>query len=101
MIALLAWTLATRAADSPHAQTGKCDRCHAPAAEGAIPDAMTWTAGGADAACLACHEPDPHTVGLVPEAGQVPAGFPLVGGKLACLSCHDEPACDTAPAVAD
>jgi hypothetical protein len=87
---------------SPHGDPSACAACHEPAAAGAAPDEMSFRTGGADGACRVCHSEDPHDVGLVPHAGQVPPEIPLAGGRLACFSCHDEPACSGGgPGAAD
>lgn len=73
---------------SPHGNPSECASCHADRAG-------TGFVGGSDtAACRSCHAEEPHQVGIAPVTARVPAQFPLVDGKLACQSCHDEPACD-------
>jgi len=66
---------------------------------------FVWRSGSPDEACLSCHEPGPHDVGTEPYAGgeqadefaTLPDSWPLYDGKLSCLTCHDEPACDGDP----
>jgi predicted CXXCH cytochrome family protein len=95
MIALLLLPLAF-AADvrSPHGAPESCTLCHEAVPKGTPPEQIVFQGGSPDAACLQCHESDPHEVGLEPGRAEVPEDMLLVGGKLACLSCHDEPACD-------
>lgn len=71
---------------NPHGQAQGCASCHVSAEGGPTrPEAET---------CLACHpEGDPHPSDIVPEKVHVPEGWPLPGGKLACATCHAEPAC--------
>jgi hypothetical protein len=76
---------------SPHGARDQCVSCHS--------DTLQFATGTADGACRQCHDDDPHAVGLTPTPGQVPADFPLVEGKLACLTCHDEPACEATPST--
>lgn len=54
------------------------------------------TVGWTDSRCSGCHQPDPrfsHPVGVEPSL-EVPAPFPLVNGKIECITCHagDDPA---------
>lgn len=85
------------AADSPHGASGDCAACHVSVAEGTAPAAIEFAHGGPDRACKMCHEDDPHQVGMVPQRAEVPESMLLHEGKLACFSCHDEPACDGKP----
>ena len=93
LFVLFVW-LAPEAAPSPHGSPTQCAACHALPAEGSAPEAIAFAGGSADSACRSCHDADPHAVGLVPEKAQVPPMMTLVAGKLACLTCHDEPACE-------
>lgn len=95
-IALLLLALPALANDikSPHGKDQACDLCHDPVDEGAAPEQIPFRAGGPDAMCKSCHEDDPHAVGMPPERAEVPEHMFLVDGELACLSCHDEPACE-------
>ena len=54
------------------------------------------TVGWTDSRCSGCHQPDQrfsHPVGVQPSL-KVPAQFPLVNGKIECITCHagDDPA---------
>lgn len=70
---------------SPHGQPDKCTSCHLDAAGNGF-------IGGSDVtACRACHDEEPHQVGIAPVRAHVPANFPLPDGKLGCETCHDEP----------
>ena len=89
------------AVTSPHGSPTQCAACHDPAHEGDAPEAIRFATGSADGACRSCHADDPHAVGLVPKEGQVQPPMLLVDGKLACVSCHDEPACDGQPHTDD
>ena len=87
----------------PHGSPDLCTECHGPAAE-ATPldgeDAATpaFSAPG-PANCVRCHpETNFHVVGMVPETVTVPDQM-LLGdtGRMDCVTCHDEPACDGLP----
>lgn len=90
----------------PHFAPDRCDDCHAPAAAGATSDQMTWAAGTPNDTCKSCHDQAPHEVDIEAhrrgdetddetgrDLARVPMAFPLPDGKLACLTCHNEPAC--------
>lgn len=83
--------------ETPHGVSSGCVECHEPAIPG---QALVFVDGGADASCLRCHATGPHSVGSEPKEGggdehaALPKSWPLAEGKLACLTCHDEPACD-------
>ncbi len=86
---------------SPHGNPDLCADCHAPFAPGTPLEAIVWTHGTADDTCRHCHEgAAPHEGGLGPAdpedktRAELPPDWPTVAGKLACLTCHDEPACD-------
>ncbi len=95
--------------ESPHGSPTGCSTCHEPVARGTALQDFVWVGGSSDAACLECHEPGPHDVGMEPYGGgedadeyaTLPEGWPLVDGTLACLTCHDEPACDGLPLEPD
>lgn len=94
--------------DSPHHEQAACSACHEQAAPGAVADEMTFAHGTADETCLHCHEADPYDIGMPFKQAEgegdvcavLPAGWPLQGGNLACLTCHDEPTCAGTPADA-
>jgi predicted CXXCH cytochrome family protein len=78
---------------NPHWTGRHCAECH----ENNAPPALR-SGGDINAMCNRCHGPgsearfEVHQVNIrVPEqmAGRVPAGWPLAGGKLTCLTCHD------------
>jgi hypothetical protein len=95
MILFLLWSWRSpEAVTSPHGSPTQCAACHEMPHEGDAPEAIRFATGSADGACRSCHADDPHAVGLVPKEGQVKPPMLLVDGKLACVSCHDEPACD-------
>lgn len=79
---------------NPHGRPDACLQCHSDAARGTRPEAMTWSTGHPDATCRACHDDDPHQVGLLPDRTRPQEGMLLYEERLACFSCHDEPACD-------
>ena len=93
-------------ATNPHFSPDHCASCHAEAAPGATSEQMTWAGGTANDTCSSCHDSAPHEVdiaahrrgeGADDEVGRdlarVPMLFPLPGGMVACLTCHNEPAC--------
>ncbi len=82
---------------NPHFTGRHCAECHA-----AIPDPgdrnLHIRFEGDDVAlCNSCHDNkkargDLHPVGIIPPeegAVQVPQEFPLPGGRITCLTCHD------------
>ncbi len=73
---------------SPHGIATACTSCHTDRT------GTAFVKGNDTATCRSCHAEEPHQVDIAPVTAQVPAHFPLVDGKLACQSCHDEPACD-------
>jgi hypothetical protein len=102
VILFLLWSWQSpEAVSSPHGSPTQCAACHEPAREGDAPEAIRFATGSADGACKSCHADDPHAVGMVPKEGQVEPPMLLVDGKLACVSCHDEPACDGHPVADD
>ena len=88
---------------NPHAAPDACERCHDPVDAGTPAESIPFAHGGIDEACLWCHAEAPHQVDIeahrrgeegVPRGkALVPMVFPLLDGKLSCLTCHDEPAC--------
>lgn len=77
---------------NPHWQPDRCTDCHAAIAgrPAAIP------AGDVDRLCLSCHDgrraPDEaHPIGraAVTASTRAPADWPLVDGRIGCLTCHD------------
>ena len=90
--------------ESPHGVPVSCTSCHDGGAEDAALGEMSFTRGSSDAGCLHCHEDGPHEVGMEPvlvddgtgEHAKLPETWPLADGRVACLTCHDEPACDGA-----
>jgi len=98
LLTLLALFVGPARADkgpNPHGATDHCAACHGPTFEGAPPEAIAFTTGNANDACRACHEEDPHRVDLTPRPDQnIPKFMLVLDGKVACFSCHDEPACD-------
>ncbi len=95
---------ATARPPSPHADPAACATCHAPVARGARPDTIPFAKGTVDDTCRSCHEKAPHQVGIEahrrgdpnpsPDKARVPMSFLLDDGKLSCMSCHREAACD-------
>lgn len=90
----LASRTADSAAQSPHGSSTACDTCHDKAADGASVSALTWKTGTPNGACAQCHTHDHHQPDLVPVRTTTPDGWPMNGQRLACFTCHDEPACD-------
>ncbi|NOY27576.1 MAG: hypothetical protein GXP62_17060 [Oligoflexia bacterium] len=82
---------------SPHGQPSACGDCHQPTTAGALPQAIQFRDGSPDASCKRCHTEDPHQIGLLPKRTKIPPKMLLVDGRLACLTCHDEPACEGKP----
>ena len=91
---------------NPHFSPDHCAACHAETAPGGQPEDMVWAGGTANDTCRSCHDTAPHEVDVEAhrrgesapaEAGvdraRVPDEFPLPDGLLACLTCHNEPAC--------
>ncbi len=77
----------------PHGDPKLCTECHTTLATGEVdptPPPM--------AACERCH-PDTnfHLVDVEPEEVEGPPELLLQDGKISCLTCHDEPACDGLP----
>jgi hypothetical protein len=74
----------------PHGDPDLCTECH-----GALPSGELDPAWPTMASCERCH-PDTnfHLVGVPPEEVECPPELVLEDGELACVTCHDEPACD-------
>jgi predicted CXXCH cytochrome family protein len=81
---------------SPHGSTTGCAACHDPTEDGTPPEKIVWTTGNPNTACRKCHADDPHQVDLVPVRAKPDAIALMFNGRVACFSCHDEPACDAA-----
>ena len=88
-IALLACSSIALAdtANNPHWTPDGCDTCHA-GKPGPVP-AATVTA-----ACLKCHDgahasDEAHPVERTLNAGMLNPGWPLINGRIQCLTCHD------------
>jgi hypothetical protein len=70
----------------PHGHPDHCGECHGGADVTLSPPPM--------AACERCHPmTNIHLVGVAPEEVAVPAAMLLEDGQVACVTCHDEPAC--------
>ncbi len=75
----------------PHGKADQCEACHEPPADGKeepgpiLPVIET---------CRGCHaDADMHPIEVAPdEEVTVPKAWPLTDGKLACNTCHGEPA---------
>jgi predicted CXXCH cytochrome family protein len=79
-----------QAAINPHWDAARCGECHA---AGAAPVAVKGEE--ADRLCLRCHDgrrasAEAHPIGPAMAKGRdAPAGWPLNGGRIGCLTCHD------------
>ena len=81
-------------ARNPHGDPQSCSACHTSAVGGR--DALRFD-GNVSQLCRSCHDGrraagEAHPVNLVPSAAisrRIPSDFPLEGGMLTCLSCHD------------
>lgn len=87
MLFIVACTPATGAV-SPHGSSTGCNSCHVSMTGG------NFIAGNDIATCYTCHEKEPHQVDIAPSRTRIPESWPLVEGRLSCMTCHDEPACD-------
>jgi hypothetical protein len=81
-----------KSADNPHWSADKCSACHQQEQGRSIPIAAAKT----DAICLACHDgkkasEEAHPIGRSATAAgmKAPQGWPLVDGRIGCLTCHD------------
>ncbi len=79
-------------AAGPHWDPTQCSACHTMRDHVAQPIAPEQV----DALCLRCHDGrqakrEPHPVGWPAESDSttLPAGWPTVGGRLGCLTCHN------------
>ncbi len=77
---------------NPHWNSALCTDCHAQEGEKLLPLA----AEAVDAKCISCHDgkkaPDEaHPVGWRADGPRThaPEGWPLVDGRIGCLTCHD------------
>jgi hypothetical protein len=72
-----------------------CSTCHE---KGEKPSGENLLYGGDDLVlCRTCHPKsvyDVHVVDIRPRKVEVPPAFPLPGGKVTCVTCHDEPSCN-------
>lgn len=88
-ISLAARTGPAAAADGPQDPHGKpeaCGACHTTATGGPV-------RSEADT-CLTCHPAgDPHPANQLPKRVHVPAGWPLLDGRVTCATCHADPSC--------
>lgn len=78
--------------ESPHWRADRCTACHV--ADQGPPRAIE--SARVDQLCLSCHDgkkamDEAHPIGRVAATAgtRVPAGWPLVEGRLGCLTCHD------------
>ncbi|MBK9128042.1 MAG: hypothetical protein IPM13_09600 [Phycisphaerales bacterium] len=79
-------------ADNPHWEASKCSACHTMTTGRPDPIAPERV----DALCVGCHDgrrapADPHPIGWAAAGGRTrpPPGWPLVEGRIGCLTCHD------------
>ncbi len=74
----------------PHGALDRCGECHTVGDDGAVTGPQPSTA-----TCERCH-PDTnfHLEGVEPEEVEVPPVMVLQEGRMTCVTCHDEPACD-------
>ncbi len=78
--------------ENPHWSADKCDACHRMSG----PIAMPIAPASVDAACITCHDgtkavAESHPVGRIALTSSTtpPTDWPLVDGRLGCLTCHD------------
>ena len=87
--------------ESPHWSAAGCAKCHDAVPNGGV---APIAKGAIDRLCLRCHDgrlaPDEaHPIGrsAIGPQTRVPADWPLVDGRLGCLTCHDiQRHCDAA-----
>ncbi len=79
--------------DSPHWRADGCRQCHAVDTAGGL---APIAADRVDALCVSCHDgvrasAESHPVGWPAEGPRTRAvaGWPLVEGRIGCLTCHD------------
>ena len=89
---MVAWGpgAAAHKAPNPHWKADSCAACHGGGAK------KTISAQAADEICLSCHdgrkaamEFHPVSRALDEQKYARPAGWPLIDGRLACVTCHD------------
>ena len=77
-----------------HYSKAHCGECHGKGE----PSQKNLLFEGQDIAmCRSCHPKSlyhVHAVGIPPKNVKVPEEFPLSGGKVTCVTCHDEPSCN-------
>jgi hypothetical protein len=81
-------------APNPHRDSGLCSLCHSSAAGGR--EALRF-GGNVSQLCQSCHDGrravrEAHVVDITPSptlVRRLPGDFPLAGGLLTCLTCHD------------
>lgn len=78
--------------DNPHWRGDACAQCHEQRDGAILPIAVQ----AVDALCLTCHDGtrasrEPHPIGrpAVSSRTTAPGGWPLVEGRLGCVTCHD------------
>lgn len=76
---------------NPHWAANRCNACHNIEA-----GVATQLAGRIDELCISCHDgkrarAEAHPIARLASTAQtkVPKGWPLVDGRLGCLTCHD------------
>ena len=78
-----------------HRSAIHCDHCHI---KGEPATANNLLYEGQDVPlCRTCHPRSVyrvHVVDIRPKKVEVPKEFPLPGGKVTCVTCHDEPSCN-------
>ena len=78
-----------------HWSPSHCDHCHI---KGEAATAGNLLHEGQDVPlCRTCHPRSVyrvHVVDIRPKKVEVPKEFPLPGGKITCVTCHDEPSCN-------
>jgi predicted CXXCH cytochrome family protein len=92
-VSMVSWTVQAQTMINPHWTGLHCGECH----ENNAPPALR-SSGDINALCNRCHGPgsearfEVHQVNIaVPDQmkSRLPASWPLAGGKLSCLTCHD------------
>jgi len=85
---------------NPHGSPTDCASCHEPTKPGTLPEQMVFNGGNPNDTCRKCHDDDPHQVDLVPDRTHPDPEMLLFNGKVACFTCHKDPACTGKPLVA-